>query len=483
MSASARPHIAVRHIIGGLRGAGVVVLVGTILAACAPTYRQAIQLPRNEGLLESPRLQPSVSMPEPGSKWEPFVKRATISQTLEESPTVLRLPDLIAEGLQKNPSIRAARERWLAAQARILPAASLEDPIFSYTNFVESVETRVGPQRNRIGISQKFPFFGKLSLKGEIASREANEARQLYEALKLKVIARIKSAYYGLFLIYKSIEITEENVDLLRSFTQIARVKYATGKASQQDVLKAEVRLSRLADRLITLRQQQRTAEAGLNVLLSRAPQAFLGRPAEVERRRFKGKLEDLRQAALDRQPLLLARQEAIAKSRAAFALAKRQYYPDFTLGLDYIDVGGGTTFSPEDGKDALLLTFRVNLPLWVDRRNSEVDSARATLSSAEGDYQSSRDDILFDIQDGLIKVETAERQVDLFANTLLPQAEQTLEASRIGYEADAVDFLDLLDSQRVLQDLQLEYFRALANFERHLAALEEAVGVELGGQ
>lgn len=470
MIRSARPDTAARQIIDCRKRGCLLVLAAVLLAGCASAYRPPIQLSRTERLPESPRPQPYLSMPEAPYLSKPeapvnadaIVQQATFSQVAQQSAAILRLSDLLAEGLANNPEIRAARERWLAAQERVLPAGSLDDPIFSYTNFIEPVETRVGPQQNKFGISQKFPFFGKRSLKEEIAARRADEAKHLLEALRLDLTAKIKSAYYQLFLIYKSIDITEENVEILRGFAQIVRVKYATGKTSQQDVLKAEVRLSRLADALITLRQQRKTAEANLNVLLNRPPQALIGRPAEVERRRFEAKLEDLHESALGEHPLLLARQDAIERSRAALALAQRQYYPDLTVGLDYTDVEGGTTFSPDDGNDAVAVTFRVNVPLWVDRRNSEVDAARATLRSTQADFDTTKNNIFFDIQDGLIRVETAGRLADLFANTLLPQAEQTLEASLIGYQADKVDFLDLLDSQKVLQDLQLELYAAV---------------------
>ena len=446
-------------------------------------------MPPHEGQLESPRPQRVVAASDlktnTGAVGSPeaLIARASSSSAPEEKSPDSSLADLIAEALDRNPEVRAAHERWLAARSRIEAATSLEDPVFSYTNFLKNVETRVGPQRNRLGISQKFPFFGKLSLKGEIASRNANEAEQFYETLKLEIIAEVKSAYYRLFLIYKSIDVTQENVAILRRFAEVANVKYATGKASQQDVLKAQVRLSRLADHLITLKQEKETAEAALNVLLDRAPEAPLARPADIERRELKLKRDELRQLALEQHPVLLGRKEAIEKSSAALALAKRQYYPDLTLGVDYIDVGSGTTISPEDGKDAVSVTFRVNIPLWFGRLKSEVDAARAAVRASEASYETAENRILFDIHDSLIKVETAERLGDLFTNTLLPQAEQTLQASLVGYEADKVDFLNLLDSQKALQDFQLDYYRVLVDFEQRLADLERAVGVELPRQ
>ena len=473
--------IAVRRVFRTLKGSGMGAFVVLLLAGCASTSRLKVHLPPSGGSPKNLRPARSVHSIVWKNDSGAVVKRIAFSQAAEGRVTILRLPDLIKEALEKNPEIRAFQERWAAAQERIPSASSLDDPVFSYTNFIQRVETRVGPQRHRFGISQKFPFFGKLSLKEEIASREANESGNVYEARKLELIARVKSTYYSLFLIHKAIQITEKNLDVLRRFARVANVKYATGKASQQDVLKAEVRLSRLANDQITLQQQKKTAEAALNTLLNRPPAAPLGRPAEIMRSKIEAKAEELQQLALKQHPALLARQEAIRKTEAALALAKRKYYPDFTLGFDYIDVGGGTTPGSRDGKDAVAATLRINIPLWLERRNADVESARATLRSAKARYEAARNKILFDIQDALVKVRTADRLVDLFTNTLLPQAEQSLKASTIGYEADKVDFLNLLDSQKVLQDLQLDRYRVLADFEQRLADLEKAVGVEIG--
>ncbi len=405
----------------------------------------------------------------------------TLSSHAEEvQPPSLQLREIIEEALEKNPEIVAAKNQWEAARERIPQASSLDDPVLSYTYLGRRVETRVGPQRNRLGISQKFPFLGKLSLRGEIASQGAQRARELHEAKKLEIVAKVKSAYYWIFMIHKAIQINQENVEILRRFARIAEIKYATGKVSQQDVLKAQVELSNLANELITLKQEKETAEAALNVLLDRAPQAPLGAPGEAERRPFADTLESLQQMATERQPLLKALQATIDKSKAALALAHRNYYPDFTLGVNYIEVKGGTTLSRNDGRDSLLFTVRLNIPLWADRLRAGVQEAQADVNRDKARYRAMRNKILFDVKDSFVKVQTAGRLVDLFKTTILPLAEQSLEAATIGYQADKVDFLNLLESQRIIQNFQLDYYRALVSYEQRLADLERTVGVDL---
>lgn len=395
-------------------------------------------------------------------------------------PPGLQLKTLVEEALEKNPEIVAARKKWEAAAQKISQASSYPDPTLSYGYFGRRVETRVGPQRNRLTLSQKFPFFGKLSLKGEIASKAADETRELYEAKKLGIISRVKSAYYRLFLAHKAIQINEENTDIVRRFARIAEVKYATGKVSQQDVLKAQVELSKFANELITLKQEKETAEASINTLLDRPPEEPLGIPAEVQKTPLRFSVAKLREIALERSPLLKAAQTAIERSRAALDLAKRNYYPDFTVGLNYIEVKGGTTRSSDDGKDALLFTVGINIPIWTGSLRAGVDEAVADIGAASSVFRTRRNGIVFEVEDLFVKVDTAARLVDLFKTTLIPLAEQSLEAATAGYQTEKVDFLNLLDSQRKLQDFQLDYFRALVSYQQRLTDLERVVGVDL---
>ena len=392
----------------------------------------------------------------------------------------LQLKELIEEALGKNPEIVAAKNQWAASVAKITQATALDDPVLSFIYPGRKVETRVGPQENRFRISQKLPFFGKLRLRGEVATRSADQAREIFEAKKLEIVAKVKRAFYELFMAHKAIQINQENVGILRRLGGIGEVKYATGRVSQGDVLKAQVELAKLANELITLRQEKETAEAALNILLNRPPQAPLGVPGEFENPPLTFTLEELEEMAVEQQPLLKALQLAISASAANLALARRDYYPDVTVGVDYIQVGGGTTLSDDDGKDALLFSAGLNIPIWRKRLKARVRETEAAIKASEATYEAVRDRIVFEVTDALVKVQSAERLVDLFITTILPLAEQSLAAATIGYESDRVDFLDLLESQRILQDFQLDYYRALVNYEQELANLERTVGADL---
>ncbi|MCP3676832.1 MAG: TolC family protein, partial [Deltaproteobacteria bacterium] len=238
---------------------------------------------------------------------------------------------MIDEALRSNPELQAAKLRWDASTERILQERSLDDPVIGFTYFGEQVQTRVGEKQAGVMASQKVPFYGKLRLKGEVARSEAKVSGGVYRTREREIVARAKSAFYELYWAHKSISINEENSNLLKGFVKIAEVKYATAKATQQDVLKAQVELSKIVNELISLEQLRETAAARINTLLNRHPDAPLGIPEEVDIAELTVSLEDLYEKAKDVSPDLSILKSIIERDKAAYKLAKKQYLPDFT--------------------------------------------------------------------------------------------------------------------------------------------------------
>ena len=174
------------------------------------------------------------------------------------APEIPRLPELtensglsdyLAYAALNNPGLEAAFNRFKAALDRVPQVKSLPDPRFNYKYFIEEVETRVGPQRQSFGISQLFPWFGKLDLRGDVAGQAANAARQRYEAVKLKLFFEVKNAYYEYYYLAKSIAITRENVSLVKHLESVARSRYKASIGTHPDVIRAQVAVGKLEDR------------------------------------------------------------------------------------------------------------------------------------------------------------------------------------------------------------------------------------------
>jgi len=394
----------------------------------------------------------------------------------------LKLPELIGEALEKNPEIIAAREKWQSAQEIIEAKRALPDPEFSYTYFVDSIETRVGPENQIFGAKQKFPFYGKRDLRAEVASKEAEVLEATYEAVKQEIVRRVKRNYYELFYITTLIDITEEEKEILRRFEHIARTKYATGKGSQQSILKVHVEMSQLEDRILALGDQRQTAEAMINVMLDRPPEDPLGKPEKPEFREFYYVQPQLFRLSKENRPELRAGIALIEKREKAYNLTRKEYYPDLTVGLNYFQIDDGPLAFPDNGEDAFNVMFSINIPIWRAKLSSQVRSASQMIRAQKSEYENILNKTLFDVKDNYFKIETARETFDLYKNVLLLQAEQSMKSAEVGYTTGITDFLDLLDAERVFLKIQYGYWRAYTDYIARIADMERAVGMELPG-
>jgi len=389
----------------------------------------------------------------------------------------LRLDAVVAEALERNPEIQAARHRWKAAQERATQAAALDDPEakIEFWNTPEHLDiSRTG--NTIFGLSQRFPYPGKLGLKESLAVKEAEVAAAQLKAKELEVAAQAKSAYYEVFLSQKAIQLHHQQIDILKDFFAIANARFRAGKGAQVDVLKASVELSKLFNELPVLEQQRESGKAKLSVILNRVPQSPLAEPLEPTGPRARQTLEDLQQMAIQNRPELLALNIEIARSQTAIALAQKQYYPDFNIMVSRFQ-----NFGQRDGFGGMV-TMSLPFSFWTKPKyDAGVREAAANQDSVKASYQVLKNQVLFEIKDLLVKIEAAEKLLTLYKTTIIPQAQQTLESARVNYQTGKVEFLTLLDAERALRDFQLEYYRALTVFEQRMGDLERAIGVELG--
>lgn len=388
----------------------------------------------------------------------------------------LALSGLITEALARNPEILAARQQWEAAAKRVPQARALDDPTLSVQWWNAPESFNLGQAQNTIiGLSQKFPFPGKLTLKEGIATRSSEMTEQMLRAKERELIARLKQSYYDLFFAHKAIQIHHEQIDLLTQFLEIAVAKFRTGKGSQVDVLKAQVELSTLHQELPVLEQRRETAQAKVNTLLNRDPRFPLGLPQEPRPERFDKELDELFQMASNARPEVKAAGLAVQRNEQAHALARRQYYPDVTVAVQRFQ-----NYQANDGFGAIMA---INLPFafWTKPKyDAGVQEATAAIAAARADLQTVENLTRFQIRDVLAKVRASWEVAVLYRTTVLPQAGESLASARAGYRTGRTDFLNLIEADRALRDFQLAYYRALVDREARLAELEQIVGTDL---
>jgi outer membrane protein TolC len=390
----------------------------------------------------------------------------------------LALPELVQEALARNPEIVAARQQWEAASQRITQARTLDDPTLSIQWWNAPESFNLGRAENTIvGLSQKFPFPGKLALKEKVASRSADMTEQAVRAKERDLIARLKQAYYDLFLSHKAIQIHHEQIDLLKRFFEIANAKFRAGKGSQVDVLKAQVELSTLHQQLPVLEQRRDTAQGKLNQLLDRDPRFPLAPPQEPREERFDLDLEDLYRAATAARPELKAADLAVQRNEQSRALALREYYPDINVGVQRFQ-----NFQAPNGFGAVV-SITLPFAFWTKPKyDAAVQEAAAAIAAARAEQHTLENLTRFQIRDLLAKVRASWEVAVLYRTTVLPQAEQGVEAARAGYRTGRTSFLDLIEADRAWRGFQLEYYRALVEREHRLAELEQVIGADLSG-
>ncbi len=394
-----------------------------------------------------------------------------------------QLEGYIRDALDANPRSREALSRYRAAIQTIPQVTALPDPTVTFTQFVRSVETRVGPQRNSLMLSQRFPWFGKLDLKGKVALREASAIFNQRRALDRKIVAGVKDAFYDLSYYDLATAITREEQVLLQHYEQLAQTRYASGQGLQQGVIKIQAEITKTLNRLEILSQQRISAAARLNTLRNRSPQELVGPADPVELPAVDLDLEELYAIGEAHRPELLAAVDRIEKEELAGTLAEKDYWPDVTVSAGFINLGGRDDTAgivpppPDNSKNAYSLSVGINIPLRRDRYRAGVLAAAERRRAEQEYYASIVADMKFNIRDQAIRIETIGRQIDLYDSVLIPQAESALQATETGYETGQLRALDLLDSERVLLDVRLARARLVSDYMRALARLELALG------
>ncbi len=397
---------------------------------------------------------------------------------------VLRLQPLIKEALAVNPEIRAEGKKWDAAKERPPQEGSLDDPMLNFEIVNLPTNTFSLSQDDmtmkQFSLSQTFPYFGKRGLRSEVAQREANAIGQGYRDKRNEIVRRVREVFFELYIVDRSLEVVEKNREVLREFVKIAETKYSVGKGIQQDVLKAQVELSKLLDEQIRLEQNHQAAGAKLNAILNRPAQTSLGRAEEVSSSELRLDLKELQAKALENRPLLKALQEEVERGKAANALARKKYFPDLTMSVAY---GFREDSRLVNRSDMFSAGFSINIPLYFKtKQDRQVAETSALIDSAREQYQAARNEVLSLVKELVSDIEKGIKLIELLQTGLIPQAQLSLDSAVAGYQVGKVDFLTLLDNRLTLFNFEKEYYRALGEYQASLARLEWVIGASIDG-
>ncbi|MFZ0481011.1 MAG: TolC family protein [Terriglobales bacterium] len=393
------------------------------------------------------------------------------------APGSVSLEDLVREALAKNPAIQSALHGVEAQRRRVPQAKALPDPTVGtgWAGNIAPFTVQSGdPSSYRaVTASQQLPYPGKLRLRGEIASKEADAASSDVEAVRRRLTVDVKTAYFEYWFYDKAIQTTLKDKDLLTKVSQIAEARYRVGKGIQQDVLRSQVEISLLLQSLTVLQQQRNTSQAQLNALLARGPEAPLAPAKNIERSPLNYSLDDLYRLARQNDPGLHREEQVIERNQLAVNLAQKDYYPDLSVAYMYQQ----RPMLP----DMHGMTFTINVPVFYkSKQREEVRQATEERLSAESSRDNRKNELSFELKQQYLSAKASDELLRLFSEGVVPQSSLALESSMSAYQVGTVDFLSVIGNFSTVLNYEIDYYRELANYQSSLARMESMVGVDL---
>ena len=422
------------------------------------------------------------------------------------------LRSYLAEATENSPALKAKYETWLAALEEIPQARALDNPMFGYTQVLRSRDTNA-----ILDVEQSFPWFGTLKARGDRATLMAEQTLHEFYALRNDIHAQVKQAYFDYALLAERIQIVQAQANILTYIEDIVRSKYAVGMGGEQELYQVQIEQTQLEDQYNALLQSRAGLSARLNRLIARGAQEELPFPQDATLPPTPPPAPIVQARILTNSPELEAMQRMIDAQAKEIALAKKMGYPEFTVGLGYtfmrdmaqnrgtmetfraldagrmlyneptrmtwqdIVVGAGEAqlFEPsEDSQDEVMVTLRMSIPIWRKKVKAGVEQAKHREQAAEWQRKDKSLELVSQASGILYEITDATRRLTVLSDSLIPKAQLTYDStvSAYGTRADG-DFLQLLNSQRMLLDFQLGQAEATHDLHVASAMLEALMG------
>lgn len=386
----------------------------------------------------------------------------------------LLLKDLEQEALRNNPEILMTAQKAESGREKRSLASAMPDPMIGY--MVQNVGSpgtwSVGKEdmsMQGVVFTQEIPFPGKLGAKGMSAGKDAERLELVLRETKLRVLNSLRNAYFEYYLAERSLDILTQTKDYLKNFQRIAETRYATGQGTQQDVLRAQVEVSMLLDRISEQEQKKEMQAATINRLAGRDPMAPLGRPGDLVMPAFSRSRDELVADAIAHSPILAERQRMIEQSENEVSLSKKEYLPDMVLS--------GGWFKRGDKEDVWQASVMFKVPLYFWNKSTGVRAASADAGAARYEFESARLETIARVRELYSTIKTSEHHLHLYEAGIIPQARLSLQSATTNYQVGKTDFLTLLDSENLLLKYQLMQQEELVNLSKYVSMMGELTG------
>ena len=403
------------------------------------------------------------------------------SQEHQHSEAVTSLQDLLAEGERNNPQIEAARQGWEAAKQIPSQVSTLPDPQFNlqqvnvgsprpFAGYTNSDFAYIG-----LGVSQDLPYPGKLRLRGEMAKKDADVTQQQYESVRRSVLAGIKSAYFQLAYLSRTLGILESDGQLLEQVEKAADARYRSGLGTQQEMLQAQLEQTKLLREITMHHLEVAKAQAQIKQLLNRPQPSSDIETSELPETPLPYGFDELLAAMKSQNPDISGAQEMVEKQKLQIDLAHKDFYPDFNVQYMW------QRTDPAQFRAYYMLSVGVRVPIYHNRKQRpELAEAEAELSRSRSESDARTQQVAFELR---TEFDTAEKTAELlkvYRDGLLPQTRSAFQSGLAAYQNNKQDFQGLLASFLDVLHLDEEYWQNVADRETALAHLEELTGLSL---
>jgi len=381
------------------------------------------------------------------------------------------LNDYLQYASLSNPRIKAALNRWKSAVQKIPQARSLPDLVFYY---MREDETQMDPRMHKIGFSQSVPWLPKLFLRKDIAEKSASGEYQKYLSEKNKLFFNVKKTYFELYYVTKSEEIILENIQLLKNLENVITTQYETGKTGYSSLIKLHVELGELENRYQEITGFKNPLQAQLNDYLNRPSDTAVYPPKKLDKPVMTQNQADICKQIQITNPDLKEIEYIISARKSSIKLANQNFFPDLDFGMGFMYTRDKRHDSVNNPATAV---FSVNLPLWADKyiamRNEEKENYYASLNM----IKNTSNNLISELKMALYNFNDSIRKIDLYSATLIPKGEQSLNVTMQDFSSGKAGFIDFIDSERLLLEFKLQYFRSLADANQYLAQIEMLTG------
>ena len=373
----------------------------------------------------------------------------------------------LKEALKANPGLMAQKAEKESAQAAVLSKYSLDNPRVGLMQEPANMQSWT--------LSQEVMFPTKYISMGSMQRSKARMVKEEYNDKQWEVRQKALTQYYNLYTKQRISALLLAQKETLREISRVVEARRATGAVPQQDEMKAHVEQTKIESEILLMNQEVTEAQASLNELLNRTPEAEFDLPGkDFAVPQIQKSERQILELAPQNSKIIAAQSAARDEAQSAKNLAMMSYLPDFMFSYK-------KPYGPNAPANDSTFGVEMTIPLWFfTKQISEVSAASAKVRAADSHLLQTRREVDARAKTLYSKSKTLADLIKIHQTALIPQATSALNSSRAAYGAGRVGFQELLDAERSLYSVRMDYYRNLARYVDALSDLERTVGVPI---